>query len=68
MGEDGLGNRFFTNNPNLKKRKKIYFLFSVLGRGSVIFYFTKNLNLHIFFFFFFWGGVWNERGSVAARG
>ena len=34
-GEDGLGNRFFfTKKPNLKiKRKKIYFLFSVLGRG-----------------------------------
>ena len=32
-GEDGLGNRIFLQRiQNVKKRKKIYSLFSVLGR------------------------------------
>ena len=34
-GEDGLGNRFFLQRiQNVKKKEKIYFLFSVLVGGG----------------------------------
>ena len=35
VGEDGFSNRFFLQRiQNVKKKEKIYFLFSVLGGGG----------------------------------
>ena len=71
-----MGNRFFfTKNPKCKKKEKIYFLFSVLGRGGggggggaggkCFFFYKESKSTH-----FFGGGgmegvVW--RGGSVAR-
>ena len=68
LGEDGLGNRFFflQRIQNVKKKEKIYFLFSVLGRGGGGGgFFTKNPNLHIFLAEGGMEGVVWRGGSVA---
>ena len=63
-----MGNQiFYKESKSKKKKEKIYFLFSVLGRGVVSDFFYKESKSTLFFF----GGgggmegvVWRE-GSVA---
>ena len=52
---------FLQRIQNVKKKEKIYFLFSVLRRGAGDkCFFLQRIEIYTFF-----GGGWNRRGSVA---